>query len=62
MITHDIDEAVYLSDYVVVMPPRPGRVAQIIEIRMDHPRNRSDEKFVNRRNEILEILNYAKSK
>lgn len=26
------------------------------------PRNRSDEKFVNRRNEILEILHYAKSK
>lgn len=62
MITHDIDEAVYLSDYMVVMTPRPGRVTQIIEIRMDHPRNRSDEKIVNRRNEILEILHYAKSK
>ena len=62
MITHDIDEAVYLSDYVIVMTPRPGRVAQIIEVGMEHPRNRSDEKFVKRRNEILEILHFAKSK
>ncbi len=34
MVTHDVDEAIYLSDKVVVMSPRPAKIEQIIDIGM----------------------------
>jgi len=37
-VTHAIDEAVYLSDRVVVMSPRPGRVAEIVDVTIDRNR------------------------
>ena len=37
-VTHSIAEAVYLSDHVVVLSPRPGRLAQIIDINLPRPR------------------------
>ena len=59
MVTHDVDEAVYLSDYVVVMTARPAKVEKIIKIEMGHPRARSQDLFLNYRTQILEILDYA---
>ena len=37
-VTHDLDEAIYLSDRVVVMAAKPGRVEQVIDIPFAHPR------------------------
>jgi NitT/TauT family transport system ATP-binding protein len=48
-ITHDLDEAIFLSDRVVVLSPRPGRVADVIDIDLPRPRNeetRGSERFV----------------
>ena len=59
MVTHDVDEAVYLSDYVVVMSPRPAKVEKIIKINLSHPRARGQDVFLKYRTQILEILNYA---
>lgn len=59
MVTHDVDEAVYLSDYVVVMTSRPAKVEKIIKINMNYPRNRGQDVFLKYRTEILEILDFA---
>lgn len=48
-ITHDLDEAVFLSDRIIVLSPRPGRVVDDIEIDLPRPRNedtRGTERFV----------------
>ncbi len=37
-ITHDLDEAIYLSDLVVIMGRRPGRIKQVLEVKLPHPR------------------------
>jgi NitT/TauT family transport system ATP-binding protein len=37
-ITHDLDEAIYLSDLVVIMGRRPGRIKQVLQVKLPHPR------------------------
>ena len=62
-ITHSMDEAVYLSDRVVVMTPRPGKVAEILDVPLPRPRIseevRRDAKFVDLTNYIWESLKKA---
>jgi len=59
MITHDVDEAVYLSSRVVVMSPRPGRITEIVPIPMSYPRNRGSSEFSALRARLLKLLNFA---
>lgn len=59
MVTHDIDEAVYMSSRVIVMDAHPGRIHSEINIDMDYPRNRSSSLFVEYRNQILDLLHFA---
>ena len=37
-ITHDLDEAIYLSDRIIVLSANPGEIAEIIEVPVPHPR------------------------
>lgn len=58
MVTHDVDEAIYMSTRVVTMAPRPGRIKKIIEIDLPYPRNRMSDKFIEYRKEIMTSLNF----
>ncbi len=46
MVTHDIDEAVYLADRIVVLDARPGRIRRIQPVPLAHPRERGHPAFV----------------
>ena len=57
MLTHDVDEAIYMSDKVVVMSARPSKVEEVIDIDLPRPRARSQDTFQKYRTKILDILN-----
>jgi ABC-type nitrate/sulfonate/bicarbonate transport system ATPase subunit len=59
LVTHDIDEAIYMSDRIVIMSARPGRVERTIEINLERPRERNHPDFLKFRVEILELLHFA---
>jgi sulfonate transport system ATP-binding protein len=56
MVTHDIEEAVYLSNKIVVMEPRPGRVRGILPIECPHPRDRHSPTFARLKERVLQML------
>ncbi|WP_203457054.1 ABC transporter ATP-binding protein [Paenibacillus tepidiphilus] len=59
LVTHDVDEAIYLSDRIIVMSARPGSIKEIVDIDMEHPRDRSAPEFIRLRSRILEMLHFA---
>ena len=61
MVTHDVEEAVFLSDRVIVIDSRPGRIRRSIGVALDTPRRRADPAFVALKEEILELLTSVES-
>ena len=59
LVTHDIDEAIYMSDRIVIMTPRPGRIERSISVDIHRPRDRNSTEFLRLRGEILELLHFA---
>lgn len=53
LVTHDVDEAVYLGDRVVVMEPRPGRVRRTVPVPLAHPRDRNSRAFAALKDQVL---------
>ena len=51
-VTHDIREAVYLSDRVIVLSGRPATVLMELKIDLERPRNRHDEQFQTHEREL----------
>lgn len=62
MVTHDVDEAVYLSDTVAVMTARPGRIVKLINVELARPRDRSSTDFFSYSSEVLRLLHYGGTK
>ena len=60
LVTHDIDEALYLSDRIVIMTPRPGRISEVLEIHDSFPRERGSALFLEKRRKILERFDLAR--
>lgn len=54
MVTHDVEEAVYLSDKIVVMSARPGRLQKIIPVHLARPRDRASVEFAEMKAKVLE--------
>lgn len=55
-VTHDIDEAVYLSDKILVMSKNPGKVKEIIHNSLPFPRNRNSEEFMAIRKQVYDCF------
>ncbi len=59
LVTHDIDEAIYMSDRIVIMTARPGKIERIIDVSLDRPRQRNSAEFLHLRGQILGFLHFA---
>jgi sulfonate transport system ATP-binding protein len=56
LVTHDVEEAVYLGDRVVVMAPRPGRIAAGFDVLQSRPRDRSNADLARLRDRVMAAL------
>ena len=62
LVTHDIDEAIYLSDRIVIMGKEPGHIQRILKVEMTAPRDRSSDDFQYYRSLILKEFQLGVSK
>jgi NitT/TauT family transport system ATP-binding protein len=59
-VTHDIDEAIYLSDRVVTLHPNPGRIGKVVHVDLPRPRDqlvtREHSEFLHLRRELFSMI------
>jgi len=58
MVSHNVEEAVYMADRVIVMSPRPGRIVGEVKVGLPRPRTQylRDQKYFQRIDEVVSIL------
>jgi NitT/TauT family transport system ATP-binding protein len=64
MVSHNVEEAVYMADRVIVMTPRPGRIIGEVKVNLPRPRTQylRDEKYFRSVDEVVAILEKSKQK
>lgn len=55
-VTHDVDEAVYLADKIVLLDKNPGKIAEVIEVGLERPRKRDSLEFLKIQESIVDKL------
>ncbi len=53
LVTHDIDESIYLGNRILIMSARPGQISKVIPIDLPHPRKRASETFQAYRRKVI---------
>ena len=56
-VTHDVDEAVYLADKIVILDKNPGRIAYVVDVDFERPRRRDSPEFIKLQESIVKDLN-----
>lgn len=57
-ITHNIEEAVYLGDRIMILTNKPTSVREVVDVNIPHPRNIADKKFVEYRNKVTDLIKW----
>ena len=55
-VTHDVDEAVYLADKIVLLDKNPGKIAEVINVGLERPRKRESQEFLEIQESIVDKL------
>jgi NitT/TauT family transport system ATP-binding protein len=56
LVTHSVEEAVYLGDRIAVLTARPAKVKSVVEVNLERPRNRFAPEFLSLRMKVLDML------
>jgi len=56
LVTHDVEEALFMASRVIVLSERPARILADIKIDRPHPRRRGDDYLVDLRHQVLDLL------
>jgi len=56
LVTHDLEEAIYLADRILILPREKGAQPRIIDIDLPRPRDRTSAAFVRQREELLDVF------
>ena len=57
-ITHNLEEAVYLAQKILIMSNKPTTVKKILNVDLSYPRNIADDKFVKIRKEVTDLIKW----
>jgi NitT/TauT family transport system ATP-binding protein len=56
MVTHSVDEAIFMADRLVILTPRPAKIAGIVEVSIPRPRDRRSPEFQKLEDKVYELI------